>query len=141
MSEREALLERAARHARDYLEAVDRRPARATETGEALAARLAVPLSEDGEPAAAVHDALAAAARGGTVATQGPRFFGFVGGSSLPVATAADWLVSAWDQNTGLYVLSPITAVAEQVAAGWILDLVGLPEHWSVGYVTGGSMA
>jgi glutamate/tyrosine decarboxylase-like PLP-dependent enzyme len=141
MSERHALLERAARHARDYLDAVGRRPVRPTETAGTLAARLAVPLRENGEDPAAVLDALADAARGGTVATQGPRYFGFVVGGSLPVATAADWLVSSWDQNTGLFVLSPLNAVAEQVAARWILDIAGLPEHWSVGFVTGGSMA
>ena len=49
----------------------------------------------------------------GTVATQGPRYFGFVVGGSLPVATAADWLVSAWDQNSGIYALSPLVSVVE----------------------------
>ncbi|HEX7063308.1 MAG TPA: pyridoxal-dependent decarboxylase [Woeseiaceae bacterium] len=141
MSERDALLERAARHARDYLARVNERPVGATDSAEALQARLAVPLPEAGDDPAAVLDALAAAAAGGTVATQGPRFFGFVVGSSLPVATAADWLVSAWDQNTGLYVLSPLNAVTEQIAAAWILELTRLPADWTAGFVTGGSMA
>jgi glutamate/tyrosine decarboxylase-like PLP-dependent enzyme len=86
-------------------------------------------------------DTLANAARVGTVASQGPRYFGFVVGGSLPVATAADWLVSAWDQNSALYVMSPFTAVVEQVAARWITDLVGLPSQWSTGFVTGCQMA
>ena len=30
------------------------------------------------------------------------RFYGWVMGSSLPTALAADWLVSAWDQNAGM---------------------------------------
>ncbi len=141
MSERDALLERAARHARDYLDHVSRRPVGGMQSAGELSARLAVPLPEDGEDAAVVLDALSQAARGGSVARQVTRYFGFVVGSSLPVATAADWLVSAWDQNTGLYVLSPFNAVTEQVAAGWILELAGLPESWSVGFVTGGSMA
>src|SRR5437762_1581079 len=38
-----------------------------------------------------------------TMAMAGPRFFGFVIGGSLPVAVAANWLATAWDQNTGLY--------------------------------------
>lgn len=141
MSERDALLERAARHAREYLDAAGSRPVGATVAATELHRRLAAPLTERGEDPAGVLDAIAEAARGGTVATQGPRFFGFVVGSSLPVATAADWLVSAWDQNAGLFVLSPLNAVVEQAAGGWIREIAGLPEHWSVGFVTGGSMA
>src|SRR4029079_526387 len=34
-----------------------------------------------------------------TVATAGPRFFGFVIGGALPATVAASWLAAAWDQN------------------------------------------
>jgi glutamate/tyrosine decarboxylase-like PLP-dependent enzyme len=141
MTERHALLESAARHGRRYLDAARERPVAATVTAEDLHRRLAMPLAERGESPLTVLDALAEAAQYGTVATQGPRFFGFVVGSSLPVATAADWLVSSWDQNAGLHVLSPFNAVIEQVASDWIRELAGLPDSWSAGYVTGGSMA
>jgi glutamate/tyrosine decarboxylase-like PLP-dependent enzyme len=54
---------------------------------------------------------------------------------------AADWLTSAWDQNGGGYVASPALSVAEEVAAGWVLDLLGLPADCGVGFVTGCQMA
>src|SRR4030095_7786901 len=81
---------------------------------------------------------LAKLADDGLVASAGPRFFGFVVGGSLPAALAADWLTSAWDQNAGLFVLGPAAATVEDVAAGWLLDLFGLPATATTGFVTGG---
>jgi hypothetical protein len=75
------------------------------------------------------------------VASAGPRYFGFVIGGALPVAVAADWLTSAWDQNGGGYVASPALSVAEEVVAGWIRDLLGLPSACGVAFVTGCQMA
>ena len=63
----------------------------------------------------------------GLIASAGPRYFGFVIGGSLPAAVAADWLTSAWDQNTGGYVAAPALSVVEEVAAGWVRELLGLP--------------
>ncbi len=141
MQSRDAILIRAARLASEYLSGVADRPVGATATGDEMRAALGGPLPEVGDPATAVLDRLASAAVTGTVATQGPRFFGFVVGGSRPEATAADWLVSAWDQNAGLFVLSPLVSVVESVTAGWIRDIVGLPESWSAGFVTGCQMA
>ena len=141
MSQPHPLLDAAAQYARQYLDVIGERPVNATLTSDALRAALAAPLAEAGDDPLKVLEALASAAREGTVATQGPRYFGFVVGGSLPVATAADWLVSAWDQNAGIHVLSPLAAVIESIAADWIRDIVDLPPTWSVGYVTGGHMA
>src|SRR2546422_78141 len=106
-----------------------------------LTAALGGPLPEEGVDAARVVAALARAADPGIVASAGPRYFGFVVGGSLPAAVGADWLTTAWDQNAGLYILSPAAAVVEDVAAGWLLDLFGLPASASVGFVTGCQMA
>jgi glutamate/tyrosine decarboxylase-like PLP-dependent enzyme len=99
------------------------------------------PLREAGDDPLAALDSLAHGADRGIVATAGPRYFGFVVGGSLPAALAADWLVSAWDQNAALNVLSPACAAIEEIAQGWILDLLGLPEAASIGFVTGGLAA
>jgi glutamate/tyrosine decarboxylase-like PLP-dependent enzyme len=77
----------------------------------------------------------------GLIAWAGPRYFGFVIGGSLPVAVAADWLTAAWDQNAGGFVASPALSVIEEVAAGWVRDVLGLPAQSSIGFVTGCQMA
>jgi glutamate/tyrosine decarboxylase-like PLP-dependent enzyme len=76
-----------------------------------------------------------------TVASNGPRYFGFVIGGALPAAQAAAWLSAAWDQNAALTVMSPVAARLTTVALGWITGLLGLPEGSSGGFVTGASMA
>ena len=130
------LLAHAHRLSREYLDSVAER-----HVGGSDPAELRRPLSDRGEEAVDVLEQLAADADPGIVASAGPRYFGFVVGGSLPVALAADWLVSTWDQMCGMYSSSPAVAVAEEVAAGWVLELLGLPASASVGYVTGAQMA
>ena len=124
-----------------YLQGVPERPVGASTDAAAMRAALAVPLPEQGEPAARVVEALARNADPGIVASGGPRFFGFVIGGSVPAALAADWLTSAWDQNAGLFVLSPAAAVVEETVLGWLRELFSLPEGTGMGFVTGGQMA
>jgi len=141
MHTRDAILIKAARHATDYLAGVASRPVKATASGDDLREALGGPMPDAGESVESVIDRLATAGLTGTVATQGPRYFGFVVGGSYPVATAADWLVSAWDQNSGIFALTPVVSVVESVAADWVKDVAGLPASWSVGFVTGCQMA
>jgi glutamate/tyrosine decarboxylase-like PLP-dependent enzyme len=76
----------------------------------------------------------------GTPATMGfssPRFYGWVIGGVHPVALAADWMVSAWDQPTYAAEASPATVTMEASAIRWIKEAAGLPESsWGV-FVTG----
>lgn len=76
-----------------------------------------------------------------TTAMAGPRFFGLVVGGSLPVTLAANWLATAWDQNSAFYRLTPATAALEQVSLGWLVDLLGLPSKTEAAFVTGATMA
>jgi len=76
-----------------------------------------------------------------TVASNGPRYFGFVIGGALPSAQAAAWLSAAWDQNAALTVMSPVAARLSTVAIRWITDLLGLPDSTNGGFVSGASMA
>ena len=84
---------------------------------------------------------LAERAEPGLMASGSGRFHGWVIGGALPAAIAADWLVSAWDQNSAMAEPFPATTMIEQVAAGWVLELLDLPRDASVGFVTGGQMA
>ena len=135
------LLDRALAHARSWIASLAKRPVRPTASLEALTEAFGGDLPEEGQDPAAVLDLLARAGEPGLMATAGPRFFGFVIGGSQPVALAADWLTSAWDQNAGLYVASPTVAVVEDTAGRWLNELFGLPRDAGVGFVTGGQMA
>jgi glutamate/tyrosine decarboxylase-like PLP-dependent enzyme len=135
------LLHATADYAADFLESLGDRPVAPAATAEELAARLGGPLPQHGLDPRAVVASLVENASPGVIASQSGRFFGFVIGGSLPSALAADWLTSAWDQNAGLYVIGPSSAVVGDVCRGWLAELLGLPAHVSAAYVTGCQMA
>jgi glutamate/tyrosine decarboxylase-like PLP-dependent enzyme len=76
-----------------------------------------------------------------TVATAGPRYFGFVIGGTLPAALAANWLAGAWDQNSAMQIMSPVAAKLEEIVLQWTIDLLKLPAGAGAGFVTGTTMA
>lgn len=135
------ILDRARTLALRYLATADARHVGTRASRTDLRRALGGPFPSEPSAAIDVIDRLAVDADPGIVATVGPRYFGFVTGGVHPVALAADWLVSAWDQNPSLYVLSPAASVIEDVAASWILDALGLPQDASVGFTTGAQMA
>jgi glutamate/tyrosine decarboxylase-like PLP-dependent enzyme len=137
----EAVLREAAEQAIAFLETVNARHVGGTADRAALLRALGGPLPERGLDPRTVIQQLATAADPGLVSSPGPRYFGFVTGGSVPAAVAADWLVSAWDQNGAMYAMSPAVAVLEDIVGGWILDVLGLPSTASVGFVTGAHMA
>lgn len=106
-----------------------------------LLERMGGPLPQEGEDPIRVIQCLAASADPGIVATAGPRYFGFVTGGSLPVAVAADWLTSVWDQNGFNYVHSPAAAVAEEIVRRWLIEMFGLGGEMSMGITSGATMA
>ena len=69
------------------------------------------------------------------------KFFGWVIGGTMPAPLAADWLISAWDQNSGAPTLTPTVTALESIAGDWILDILGLPKESVVGFPTGAQMA
>ena len=76
-----------------------------------------------------------------TVAQTGGRYFGFVNGAVIPTCLAARWLIDFWDQNSALYVMSPVAAKLEEICESWLRQLFGLPERVVAGFVSGSSAA
>lgn len=124
-----------------WLASVPSRPVGPRSDADELRALFASPLQEGPTDPAAVVDELARLADPGLMAMASGRFFGWVIGGTLPAALAADWMVSAWDQNAGMRLATPATAAAEEAAADWLLDLLGLPAGSDVGFTTGATMA
>ena len=75
-----------------------------------------------------------------TVATTGGRFFGLVVGGALPATVGSRVLNAAWDQLATTQDTSPVALQLERTVSRWLLDLLRLPTHASVGYVTGTTM-
>ncbi|HVP15323.1 MAG TPA: hypothetical protein VMS88_07250, partial [Terriglobales bacterium] len=141
LSQTHTPLEAALRAASAHLAGLDRDPVGATVDLATLRSRLARPLGEQGVPAEQVVADLVRDVDGGLLGSTGGRFFAWVIGGSLPSALAADWLVSAWDQNAALYACAPAAAVVEEVAGAWLKDVLGLPATASFALVTGCQMA
>ncbi len=135
------LLEFASYRAIRYLTEISNRAVEpSTEAVERLSA-LEGPLPEEPSDPAEVIRVLDEIGSPATMATAGPRFFGFVVGGAMPVTVAANWLAAAWDQNAPVSLLSPIGTVCERIALGWLIDLLGLPRGTWGGLVTGATAA
>ena len=140
MHERE-LFRQTADYAADFVETLDTRPIRAEADVEELTSALGGRLPEEPTDPRVVIAALVENVEPGLCATPSGRFFGFVIGGGVPAAIAADMLTSTWDQNAGLYVAGPAAAVVEEVCREWLAELLALPPHVSVAFVTGAQMA
>ena len=141
MTDRLELLADASRRAQRYLAEVDDRPAAPDDAALDALDGFDEPLPygpTDPAETIAMLDTLGAPA---TVASTGGRYFGFVNGGTLPTALAASWLVSAWDQNAALPVMSPTAAKLRGVVGGWLVDLLGLPGGTETAFVTGATVA
>jgi glutamate/tyrosine decarboxylase-like PLP-dependent enzyme len=135
------LLTRTAELAIEFVESLDTRAVRPEQRYAEAVAAFGAPLPDGPtDPLAAVEE-LARLAEPGLTAMGSGRYFGFVIGGALPASLATDWLVSAWDQNTGLAEPTPATCALETVTGRWVLDILGLPAHCSFAFVTGCQMA
>ena len=135
------LMEQTTERAARYLETLEARSVFPTVEAVGQLRQLGGRLPADGTEPTEVLRLLDAIGSPATVASAGPRYFGFVTGGALPATLAATWLAGAWDQCAGLDVLSPVSSALEEISARWLLELFGLPPKCGVGFVTGATMA
>jgi glutamate/tyrosine decarboxylase-like PLP-dependent enzyme len=140
-SDWKSVLDAAGTAALDHLESLPERRVYPAGDYEEIRAALDHPPTETGLDPAQVVAELAGDLGPYITAHASGRFFGFVIGGLHPASWGAEILVSTWDQNAALFPPTPGVAVAEELAAQWLVELMGLPPESSVGLVTGGQMA
>lgn len=134
-------LQQAFRHAVNHLETLEHACVSASATSEELRRRLDHPLAEVGVDPATVIDDIVADTHGGIVGSASGRFFGWVIRGCVPAALAADWLVSAWDQNAAIHACGPAVSIMEEIGGKWLLELLGLPHDAAFAFTTGTQLA
>jgi glutamate/tyrosine decarboxylase-like PLP-dependent enzyme len=140
LTEVEQALELAAGFARDYVAGVGNDPVQPPGSEERVMA-IGGGLPEQGEGALGPLRELGELGSELATRSSGGRFFHFVVGGTTPAALAADWLTSAFDQNSGLWTSSPLGSRLEAIAIDWLRDLFELPPEFGGALVTGGTMA
>ena len=134
-------LEQSLKHSVSYLESLADRPVDKGTSSQALRTAIGGRLPLKPTDPSQVIDDMVKNVDAGLIASGGARFFGYAIGSSFPASLAADWLVSAWDQNVPYYVSSPAMSVVEETAADWMVELLGLSQGTAVGFTSGAQEA
>ena len=136
----EALVD-AAQRAAVYLRSAPTRSVAPSPSATEAMQMLGGPLPESSCPATEVVALLDRFGSPATMVNIGGRFYGFVNGGAVPASMAASWLAAVWDQNAALRVMSPAAAGLEEMALGWVREILGLPAGSDGAIVTGATMA
>lgn len=139
--EQKRLFEQAKQYACDYLNSVSDRRVFPDETAIAGLSVFDEPMPKKPQSASEILAQLQTYGSPATCAQGGGRYFGFVNGGITPAGLAARWMADAWDQNSALYVMSPVASKLEAICERWLVDLLGLPEDTAAGFVSGSSTA
>ncbi|MCP3909846.1 MAG: aspartate aminotransferase family protein [Actinomycetia bacterium] len=135
------LLDDVARRAAAYVASIDDRAVAPTPEAILGLDRFDEPLPDGPSDPAATVALLDEVGSPATMATTGPRYYGFVNGATLPAALASAWLVSTWDQNGALPAMSPVAEHLHGVVRCWLNELLGFAATTQVSFVTGATMA
>lgn len=135
------LLGDAARRAQEYCKSAETAPVYPTQNAVEALQQFDATLPDGPTDPAGVLMQLDELGSPATVRSTKGRYFGFVNGNSEPVATAVSVLLSAWDQNVCLPVMSPVGARLDVIASQWVCELLGLPETAIAAFCGGASVA
>ena len=139
--ETKELFEQAKIYAYDYIESLLEMDVYPSDEAISKLDTFEEPLAETSCSASGILEMLHKYGSKATVAQNGGKYFGFVCGGSVPIALATKWMSDVWDQNSALFVLSPIASKLEDVCEKWIVELLGLPLGTAAGFVSGSSTA
>jgi glutamate/tyrosine decarboxylase-like PLP-dependent enzyme len=140
-SDRTELLRDAADRSARFLDDLQERVVRPAQDDVARLQKLMGALPEGPTDPAAVLAMLDEIGSPAAQGNAGPRFFGWVIGGAMPVTVGANWLATAWDQNVGLWAVSPTGSAIEESALAWLLDVLDLPRESAGAFTTGATMA
>ena len=135
-SEELAVLEQADGFAMDYIRSVDDRRVFPDAAAIDALRQFDEPLPKVGHPSSDTVAFLNRVGTPATVTSNGPHYYGFVIGATLPAAAAAERLVTAWDQCASGDVNSPAAGMLERVAGAWVLQALDLPAGSAVSFGT-----
>src|SRR5664279_4910173 len=121
------ILDQFAAMAESYFSTIGENPVFPSADSIKLLQQFREPLQEDPFSPEYVLNMLNEKGSPATVKSSGGRYFGFVTGGSLPAAMMAKLLTAVWDQNAAMHVSSPTSAMLEEIAANWLVDILGLP--------------
>src|SRR5687767_6494269 len=119
-----AILDAVSQPALDYFDSLPERRVYRPSDPEEVRSLLGGPLPEDPSPAEDVVAAIARDLEPFVTSHASGRYFGFVIGGLHPAAYGAELLTATWDQNTGLYAVTPGVAIVEEIAHQWLLELL-----------------
>jgi glutamate/tyrosine decarboxylase-like PLP-dependent enzyme len=139
--ETKALFEQAKTAAYRYMDNIHTMDVYPSESSRAHLKMFDETMPDDSCPPSIVLKMLESYGSENTVAQTGGKYFGFVCGGSLPVTLAAKWMTDVWDQNSAVFVQSPIAAELETICEKWMTELLGLPSGTAAGFESGSSTA
>ena len=135
------LFEIAKSYAYDYIDTAYKRNVFPTDDAIEQLGAFDEKLPEDPQDAEDILQLLHGNGSPASVVMAGGRYFGFVNGGVIPISIAARWISDVWDQNSGLYVISPISSKLEEVCEKWLIDLFGFKNESVAALVGGTSIA
>ena len=121
------------KYAGEYMQGVDERPVFPKERDIENLQAFEEELKDEPEETKDILMQLHQVGSPATVASTGGRYFGFVTGGILPSALVSKWLTDTWDQNPGLYLMSPVASKLETVVQRWMIELLKLPKETVAG--------